>query len=110
MSRFGIYQGAMPMKTKLPEKHSRPPFHRMQRIHEWIRGGKYPNSVTMVRDLAVTDRTVKRDIEYMRDRHGAPIEYDELKHGYYYRGEFEFLPVAAMTEAEMFALLVADKA
>ncbi|HNW08042.1 MAG TPA: WYL domain-containing transcriptional regulator [Verrucomicrobiota bacterium] len=100
----------MPTKSKLPEKHSRPPLHRMQRIHEWIRSGKYPNSVTMARDLEVTDRTVKRDIEYMRDRHGAPIEYDELKHGYFYHGEFEFLPVAAMTEAEMFALLVADKA
>ncbi len=106
----GYSSGAMPTKSKLPEKHSRPPLHRMQRIHEWIRSGKYPNSVTMARDLEVTDRTVKRDIEYMRDRHGAPIEYDELKHGYFYHGEFEFLPVAAMTEAEMFALLVADKA
>ena len=64
----------------------------------------------MARDLEVTDRTVKRDIEYMRDRHGAPIEYDDVKHGYYYTAKFDSLPVAAMTEAELFALLVADKA
>ena len=94
----------------LRERYTRPPFHRMQRIHEWISGGKFPNAVTMGKDLEVTDRTVKRDIEYMRDRHGAPIEYDELQHGYYYRTEFELLPVAAMTEAELFSLLVADKA
>ncbi len=61
------------MKTGLQEKHSRPPFHRMQRIHEWIKSGKYPNAVTMGKDLEVTDRTVKRDIEYMRDRHDARL-------------------------------------
>src|SRR5689334_10863800 len=98
------------MKSWQQERYSRPPWQRMQRIHEWIKSGKFPNAVTMGKDLEVTDRTVKRDIEYMRDRHAAPIEYDELKHGYYYRTEFDFLPVAAMTEAEMFAMLVADKA
>ena len=98
------------MKNELQERYSRPPLHRMQRIHEWIKSGRFPNTVGMGKELEVTDRTVKRDIEFMRDRHGAPIEYDELKHGYYYRQVFDFLPVAAMSEAEMFALLVADKA
>lgn len=82
----------------------------MQRIHVWIKAGKYPNAVGMARDLEVTDRTIKRDIEFMRDSLQAPIEYDELKHGYYYRRDFDFLPVATMTEKEMFALLVADRA
>jgi len=82
----------------------------MQRIHEWIKSGKFPNAVSMAKQLEVTDRTVKRDIEYMRDRHAAPIAYHELQHGYHYTKEFEFLPVAAISEAEMFALLVADKA
>ena len=98
------------MKNRQRERHSRPPIHRMQRIHEWIKAGKHPNAVGMAGDLEVTDRTIKRDIEFMRDRLQAPIEYDELKHGYYYRQDFDFLPVAAMSEAEMFALLVADKA
>ena len=40
-------------------------------------------------------------------RYGAPADYDQLRHGYYYTKKFEFLPVAAMSEAEMFALLVA---
>ena len=93
------------MRNVLRERYTRPPSDRMRRIHEWIKSGKYPNAVTMGKDLEVTDRTVKRDIEYMRDRHGAPIEYDELRHGYYYTVDFDFLPVAAMTEAEMFALL-----
>lgn len=98
------------MKKSLQERYSRPPMHRMQRIHDWIKSRKYPNAVSMAKELAMTSRTVKRDIEYMRDRHAAPIKYDDLKHGYYYTKEFEFLPVAAVSEAEMFALLVADKA
>src|SRR5262249_18293819 len=98
------------MKNSPREKHSRPPLHRMQRIHEWIKASKYPNAVSMARDLEVTDRTIKRDIEFMRDSLQAPIEYDELKHGYYYRQDFDFLPVATMSEAEMFSLLIADKA
>ena len=98
------------MKNVLRERYTRPPSDRMRRIHEWIKGGKYPNAVTMGRDLEVVDRTVKRDIEFMRDRYGLPIAYDEERYGYYYTTPVDRFPVAAMTEAEMFALLVADKA
>jgi predicted DNA-binding transcriptional regulator YafY len=98
------------MKQPLPEHHTRPPLDRMRRIHDWINSGKRPNAVTMARNLEVTDRTVKRDIEFMRDRYGLPIAYDEKRYGYYYTEPVERFPVAAMTEAEMFALLVADKA
>jgi proteasome accessory factor B len=82
----------------------------MRRIHEWINSGNYPNAVTMARDLEVTDRTVKRDIQFLRDRYGLPIEYHEERYGYFYTRPVDRFPVAAMTEAEMFALLVADKA
>jgi len=82
----------------------------MRRIHEWISGGKFPNAVKMGKDLEVTDRTVKRDIEFMSGRYGLPIGYDEQRYGYFYAERVDRFPVAAMTEAEMFALLVADKA
>ena len=98
------------MRNVLRERYTRPPSDRMRRIHEWIKSGKYPNAVTMGKDLEVVDRTVKRDIEFMRDRYGLPIAYDEERYGYYYTKPVDRFPVAAMTEAEMFALLVADKA
>lgn len=98
------------MKRTLREKHTRPPADRMRRIHEWIKGGKFPNAVTMGRDLEVSDRTVKRDIEFMRDLYGLPIAYDEENYGYHYTQHVDQFPVVAMTEAEMFSLLVADKA
>jgi len=98
------------MKNVLREKYTRPPSDRMRRIHEWIGRGKYPNAETMALELEVSARTVKRDIEFMRDRYGLPIAYDEKRYGYYYTKKVDQFPVAAMTEAEMFALLVADKA
>lgn len=98
------------MKKALRERYTRPPLDRMRRIHEWINEGGFPNAVTMGRDLDVADRTVKRDIEFMRDRWGLPICYDEEHYGYYYSTKVDRFPVAAITEAEMFALLVADKA
>ena len=58
------------MKSMLRESYTRPPSDRMRRIHEWIKTGKYPNAVTIDKDLEVTDRTVKRDIDFMRDRYG----------------------------------------
>ena len=98
------------MKNLSREKHSRPPLDRMRRIHEWINTGKFPNAVRMAQDLEVTKRTVLRDLDFMRDRYGLPIAYDEKRYGYYYTRPVDRFPVAAMTEAEMFALLVADKA
>jgi hypothetical protein len=41
------------MRKGTQERYSRPPWQRMQRIHEWIRGGKFPNAVTMGKDLEV---------------------------------------------------------
>ena len=70
------------MKNVLRERHTRPPSDRMRRIHEWIKSGKYPNAVTMGKDLEVVDRTVKRDIEFLRDRYGLPIAYDDERYGY----------------------------
>src|SRR5689334_3755667 len=49
------------------EKVSRPPWARMLKIHEWIQGRRYPNCVRMAAELETSTRTLKRDIEFMRD-------------------------------------------
>jgi predicted DNA-binding transcriptional regulator YafY len=48
--------------------------NRILAVDSLIRAGKYPNASTIARRLEVTTRTVQRDIEYMRDMYGAPIE------------------------------------
>lgn len=89
---------------------TRPPLARMMQIHEAIASGRYPNATTLGRDLEVVTKTIQRDIEFMRDRMLLPIEYDSRRFGYYYTEEVSAFPTLQITEGELFALLVAEKA
>ncbi len=89
---------------------SRPPLERMLRIHQAIQAGDYPNASTLARALEVSTKSIHRDLEFMRDRLELPLEYDESKFGYYYTQEVSSFPTMQLTEGELFALLVAEKA
>ncbi len=89
---------------------SRPPWERMMRIHERLRNQEYPNCPKLAREFEVNLRTIKRDVDFMKCRLELPIEYDERRYGYYYSRPVEQFPTVAVTEAELFALLVASKA
>ena len=89
---------------------ARPPLERMLRIHQLIQSGDHPNASSLARDLEVSTKTVHRDIEFMRDRLQLPIEYDGARFGFIYTQEVSSFPSMQITEGEMFALLVAEKA
>src|SRR5947209_26642 len=82
----------------------------MLRIHQSIQSGKFPNASTLARELEVSTKSIHRDIEFMRDRLDLPIEYDGSKFGYRYTEEVNAFPTVQITEGEIFALLVAEKA
>ena len=90
--------------------HSRPPVERMMTIHHRIQNGSYPNCTQLARDIEVTTRTIKRDVDFMKCRLNLPIEYDSRRFGYYYSEPVDQFPSLPMTEAEVFAMLIADKA
>jgi predicted DNA-binding transcriptional regulator YafY len=98
------------MSARAKERHSRPPLERMLRIHQAIQAGGFPNASTLARELEVTSKTVHRDIDFMRDRLGLPIEYDGSRFGYRYTEDVSAFPTFQITEGELFALLVAEKA
>jgi len=88
----------------------RPPFERMKRIFGLLQDGKFPNCRTMAAAFEVSAKSVRRDIEFMRDRWELPIQYDNLKHGYFFTKSVERFPGVPVTEKELFALCVANKA
>jgi proteasome accessory factor B len=90
--------------------HSRPPLERMLRIHQAIQSGKFPNASTLARELEVSTKSIHRDIEFMRDRLELPIEYNGSRFGYGYTEEVNAFPTVQITEGELFALVVAEKA
>ncbi len=84
---------------------------RLLAIHQLISAKRYPNTVRLAREFDVSQKTIKRDVEWMRIHWDLPIEYDRERHGYSYSREVKQFPgVPTVTEAEMFALLVAHKA
>ncbi len=86
------------------------PWERMLMIHDRIQSGRGPNCVKLARELEVSVRTLKRDMEFMRDRLNLPIRYDGQRHGFYYSGSVEHFPRLPMSEAEQLAVAVAQKA
>lgn len=62
---------------------------RLSKIHAKIKSGSYPNTKQLAFDNEVSVPTISRDIEFLRDRFGAPICYDATQRGYFYEEEFE---------------------
>lgn len=89
---------------------SRPPLERMLRIHQALQSGHFPNATRLASELEVSTKSVHRDIEFMRDRLGLPVEYESRRFGYYYTEEVRAFPTMQITEGELFALVVAEKA
>jgi len=89
---------------------SRPPLERMLRIHQALQAGGFPNASRLAREAGVSTKTIHRDIEFMRDRLNLPIEFAPSNRGYFYTGEVSAFPTMQITEGEIFALIVAEKA
>ncbi len=81
---------------------------RFFKIKDLIAKGDYPNCKQMMRMFDVSLRTLRRDIQFMRDR-GWPIKFDPQRNGFYFSEPIEGQMVR-MTEAEIFALFIAQKA
>lgn len=93
-----------------PRLHTRPPLERMMKIHQAIQAGNFPNATVLGRELEVSTKSIHRDIEFMRERMGMPIEYVVARHGYRYTEPVEAFPTLQITEGEFVALVVAEKA
>ncbi len=63
---------------------TRPVLERILVIDSAVRRQKWPNARTLARELEVVRHTIQRDIELMRDRLHAPLEFDSVRNGYYY--------------------------
>ena len=89
----------------MPEEKAR--YRRLFFVDQRIASRGFPNAVEMAAEYEVSARTIKRDIEFMRDSLGAPIEYDRFHNGYYYSESTWRLPALTITEHELFAVTLA---
>jgi predicted DNA-binding transcriptional regulator YafY len=86
---------------------------RLYRIEALIRSRGHASFRTLQEALEVSPATLKRDLEYLRSRLGAPIEYDRdlnaYRFGKGYAGPRHELPGLWFDEAELYSLLTAQQ-
>jgi predicted DNA-binding transcriptional regulator YafY len=101
----------MLMKTKTAHSGAveKVQINRILMVDEAIRSGRFPSISTLARKAEVNARTIERDIEYLRDRYRAPIEYDRAKRGYYYTEPNFFIKSIVLTEGELFSVALFDR-
>lgn len=85
---------------------------RFYRIHRLLKAGRCLPLAHFMDALQVSRATLKRDLEYLRDRLEAPLVYDRLQGGYRYdleqKGADRYdLPGVWFSASEIHALVVA---
>lgn len=65
---------------------------RIQWIHKKILNNSFPNAQRLAERFRISHRQAQRDLDLLRKRLGAPLEYDKSRKGFYYSKPFT-LPV-----------------
>ena len=86
---------------------------RVYKIEMLIRNRGHVSFQALLDELEVSPATLKRDLDYLKDQLGAPIEYDRFLNGYRfgqeYRGQKHELPGLWFSERELYSLLMANQ-
>lgn len=78
---------------------------RLLEIDSLIRGSRKQTSTSLANALEVCDRTIRNDLDFLRDRFSAPLEYSKQKRLYYTDNEWR-LPSINLSKGEVFALVL----
>ncbi|MCQ2575354.1 MAG: WYL domain-containing protein [Treponema sp.] len=86
------------------EREEKVKIHRILEIDKMIRSGTFPNATKLGKEFEVSRATIMRDIEFLRDRYEAPLEYDQHRNGYYYSDPTFFIQSVMLSEGELFTV------
>jgi predicted DNA-binding transcriptional regulator YafY len=89
---------------KTPKSRPKTALARIYFIDRELAAGKYPNTGSLAKAYETGTATISRDIEFMRDRLNAPIEYAFKRKGYYYAEKSFRLPAAFGSADALMAL------
>jgi predicted DNA-binding transcriptional regulator YafY len=78
---------------------------RLLQIDSLLRSTHRPTTLTLAKELEVSERTIRSDLAFLRDRFNAPLEFSRNK-GHHYTDPQWRLPSVPLTTGELFALTV----
>ena len=93
----------------MKKRESNIPVHRIHLIDEEIRRGTYPNKKILAKKLEVSERTIFRDLEFLRNFYNAPMEFDAARNGLYYTDPDFYVKSVTLSEGELFSISLFDK-
>ncbi len=83
---------------------------RLFALHERLVAGRPVDAVSLARELELSVRTIKRDLERLRDFHRAPIEWDAKRKSHRYTAPFDLASGLRLDAKEALALVLAGRA
>jgi predicted DNA-binding transcriptional regulator YafY len=92
----------------MPQKY-KPQHRRLTFIDQQISTGGYPNCFRMSQEWEVSPKTIQRDVDYLRDELGAPIQYSALRRGFFYTEPTWRLPAIQLSEGDLFSISIAER-
>lgn len=85
---------------------------RLYEIDKYIKKGYIDNESvnkrTLAKTLAVSQKTIQRDLEYLKTKYNAPIKYNNKERKLYYDKNFSLSPLE-LDENDFFAIAVTEK-
>lgn len=88
----------------------KPQYRRLLYIDSKIREGRFPNCSSLAEAWETSTRTIQRDVDYLKYELEAPLEYDAIRHGFFYTDPAWFLPSVLLSEGDLLALLIGRQA
>jgi predicted DNA-binding transcriptional regulator YafY len=76
---------------------------RLLQIDSLLRTTQRPTTLRLAKELEVSERTVRSDLAFLRDRFNAPLEFSRKK-GHHYTDLEWRLPSISLSQGELFAL------
>lgn len=102
-----MYVGGMRMQKNKSQ------FKRLMKLVELIREQKQPVNCLILgtdkENWGVSQKTVQRDIDFLRDQMNAPIAYDRDRKSYYFTEATWSMPALLVSEGEILSVLLASK-
>lgn len=84
--------------------------NRLFEIQRRFSSGRHFNALSLARDLGASERTIRRDLQSLREQVGDAITYDAVNHTWRATGPLTGLPATVVSSEDRFALLVARQA
>jgi predicted DNA-binding transcriptional regulator YafY len=92
-----------------PERVHLHAYERVRRICAEIQRGRFPNKVDLSRIVERHPRTVQRDLDALKNRFDAPLEFDRARNGFYFSDPGWRMPPIALTQGELISFFAAER-